>query len=383
MLGVEKGCSEDELKKAYRKLAKQYHPDLHPGDKEAEVHFKEVNEAYQVLSDKEKRARYDQFGFAGVDPNYGAGGGDGFGGFGGFGAGDIGDIFGDIFGSGFGGFGGFGGSTRTRNPNGPVRGNDIGQEVTLSFMEAVKGCKKQISFHRLETCSDCHGTGSANGSSPETCPNCHGSGQVTQTRTIPGLGSVRTQGACPRCGGKGKVITNPCPKCGGKGRVRVLKTLEVNIPAGIDDGQAFAVRGQGDQGVNGGPAGDVHVSVSVREDNIFTRKNYDIWCEFPLTFSQAVLGDEIEVPTVDGNVKYNVPAGTQPGTTFRLRERGVVDPNNPRRRGDQYVRVSIEVPRDLTKVQKEKLKDFEDSLTAKNYNKRGTFFDRLRDRFSK
>jgi len=247
VLGVQKGCSDDELKKAYRKVAKQYHPDLNPDNKEAEAKFKEVNEAYEVLSDKDKRARYDQFGHAGVDPNFGAGPGGGFSG----GFGDLGDLFGDLFG-GMGGFGGFGGSGRTRDPNAPVRGNDIGATIAMDFMEAVKGCTKQVSVQRLENCSSCGGSGAAQGTQAQTCPNCQGSGQVRTVRTIPGLGNVQTTGTCSRCGGKGKVINDPCKKCGGKGRVRVSKTLDAAIPAGIDDGQTFILRGQGDQGLNGG-----------------------------------------------------------------------------------------------------------------------------------
>ncbi|MEG1686760.1 MAG: molecular chaperone DnaJ [Angelakisella sp.] len=374
VLGVQKGCTEDELKKAYRKVAKSYHPDLNPDNKDAESKFKEVNEAYEVLSDKDKRARYDQFGHAGVDPNFGAGGfGGGGGGFGGFG--DLGDIFGDLFGS-FGG--GFGGSSRTRDPNAPVRGNDIGYAVTIEFMEAVKGCTKRVSTQKLEVCSDCNGSGASRGTQPETCPNCHGSGQVRTVRQIPGLGNVQTTGSCSRCGGKGKIVNDPCKKCGGKGRVRVSKTLEISIPAGIDDGQTFVVRGQGDNGANGGPAGDLHISVTVRPDSIFERQGFDIWCEIPITYSQAVLGDEITVPTVDGQVKYDVPEGTQNATVFRLREKGVTAVNG-KGRGDQYVRVAIEVPKGLSKAQKEKLREFEDSLTAKNYNKRQSFFNKLKD----
>lgn len=376
ILGVEKGCGDDELKKAYRNVAKKYHPDLNPDDKDAEAKFKEVNEAYEVLSDKEKRARYDQFGHAGVDPSFGGGGG-GFGGFGG-GFGDIGDIFGDLFGS----FGGFGGSSRTRDPNAPVRGNDVGYAVTLDFMESIKGCTKKVNTQRLEVCSDCTGTGATKGTQPETCPNCRGSGQVRTTRSIPGIGNVQTTGACTRCGGKGKIVNDPCKKCGGKGRVRTTKTLEVSIPAGIDNGQTFVVRGQGDNGVNGGPAGDLHVSVTVRPDPIFERNGFDIWCEIPLTYTQAVLGDEIVVPTVDGKVKYDIPEGTQNGTVFRLRDKGVTAING-RGRGDQYVKVAIEVPKGLSKGQKEKLREFEESLGSKNYVKRQGFIDKLKDMLDK
>lgn len=378
VLGVQKGCSEDDLKKAYRKVAKKYHPDLNPNNKEAEAKFKEANEAYEVLSDKEKRARYDQFGFAGVDANYGGGQGGGFGGFSG-GFGDLGDIFGDLFG-GFGG--GFGGSARTRDPNAPVRGNDVGYSVTIGFMDAVKGCTQKIAVQRLESCSSCNGTGAGHGSQPETCPTCHGSGQVRQVRSIPGLGQVQTSGTCNRCGGRGRIVNDPCKKCAGKGRVRVSKTLEVTVPAGIDDGQTFVVRGQGDNGVNGGPAGDLHISVTVRPDPLFERRGFDIWCEIPITYTQAVLGDKIVVPTVDGKVEYEVPEGTQNATVFRLRDKGVTAING-RGRGDQYVRVTIEVPKGLSRSQKEKLREFENSLSEKNYNKRQGFFDKIKDMLDK
>ena len=374
VLGVRKGVGDDELKKAYRKLAKEYHPDLHPDDKEAEAKFKEINEAYEVLSDKEKRARYDQFGHAGVDPNYGPGPGGGFGGFGGFG--DIFEDLGDIF------SGGFGGSTRTRNPNGPTRGNSQGCTLGLSFMEAVKGCKKEVSYQRLESCNACSGTGAAEGSRPETCPDCGGTGYVTVRRQSI-LGMMQVRQPCSRCGGKGQVIKNPCQKCGGKGRVRVNKKLTVNVPAGIDDGQTFIVRGEGDHGTGGGPAGDLQVTVTVRPDAIFERDGQNIWCEIPLTYTQAVLGDEIVVPTVDGKVKYTVPEGTQSGTVFRLRDKGIVDPSTGRHRGDQYVRVTVEVPKGLTRSQKDKLKEFEQSLSDKNYLKRKGFFDKLKDAFDR
>ncbi len=372
VLGVKKGCSDDELKKAYRREAKKYHPDLNPNDKEAEAKFKEVNEAYEVLSDKDKRARYDQFGHTGVDPNFGAGGG-GFGGFG-----DIGDLFGDLFGGGF----GFGGSSRTRDPNAPVKGNDVATNITISFMEAVKGCTKTVNIQHLEVCSECKGSGSQNNSHPQTCPNCNGTGQVRTVRSIPGLGNIQTSSTCPRCGGKGRVITDPCKKCDGKGRVRVRKAIEVNIPAGINDDQAILVRGQGDAGVNNGPTGDLRVGVSVRPDPMFERDGFDIWCEIPITYSQAVLGDEIVVPTVDGKVSYTIPEGTQNGTVFRLRDKGVTILNG-RGRGDQYVKVFVEIPKSLTKVQKEKLQEFEASLTNKNYNKRQGFLDRLKGMFDK
>ncbi len=371
VLGVGRQATEDEIKKAYRQLAKKYHPDLNPDDKEAEARFKEAGEAYEVLSNAEKRRKYDQFGFAGVDPGYG-----GAGGAAGFGFDDIGDIFESFFG---GGFGGFGGSTRTRNPNAPIKGADVSVTVPLSFMEAIKGCTKTITIKRLEVCSDCGGTGAKKGSAVETCPDCGGTGQVTVQRRTP-FGVMQSTGACTRCGGKGKIIKEPCQKCGGKGRVRVTKKLEVNIPAGIDDGQTFLVRGQGDHGINNGPSGDVAVTVTVRPDPLFERDGFNIWCEVPITFTQAVLGDEITVPTVDGKVSYTIPDGTQSGTVFRLRNKGVGYINGSGR-GDQYVKVTIEVPKNLSGKQKELLREFDSLSSDKNFEKRKGFFEKLRDMF--
>ena len=369
VLGVPKTASDDEIKKAYRKLAKKYHPDMNPGDKEAEAKFKEVGEAYEILSDREKRARYDQFGFAGVDPSYGAGAGAG-----GYASGfddiDLGDLFGSFF-------GGFGGSTRARNPNGPIRGRDINMNMTLAFEEAVLGCKKDVVIPHLETCESCHGSGAAAGSSPETCPTCGGSGTIRTTeRTM--LGTMQVQKTCPRCGGKGKIIGSPCTSCGGQGRVRRQKKLTVTVPAGINDGQTFTLRGQGDAGQNGGPAGDANITVTVRPDPTYERDGYDIWCDIPVTFSQAALGDEITVPTLEGKVKYNVPEGTQSGTVFRLKGRGVPYING-RGKGDQFVRVNVEVPKSLNARQKQALRDFEGTLGAKNYEKRKGFFERIKE----
>ena len=376
VLGVEKGASDDEIKKAYRKMAKKYHPDVNPDDKTAEAKFKEVGEAYEVLSDKQKRSRYDQFGHAGVDPSYGGGQG-GYERYQQYAHGDFGD-FNDIFGDIFSGFG-FGGSTKTRNPNGPIRGNDVQVRIQLSFMEAVKGCKKDIPIQRLERCADCGGTGAKAGTSPETCPDCGGSGQVRVQQRSP-FGVIQTVKACPRCGGKGKVINDPCKSCNGMGRVRHSRKITVDIPAGIDNGQTFVVRGQGDEGTNGGPTGDLNVTVLVKEDPIFQREGFDIWVDVPITYAQAVLGDEITVPTIDGKVSYNVPEGTQPGTTFRLRNKGVPYVNN-RGRGDQYVKVNIEVPTNLSSKQKDLLKDFDSSTGDKNYAKRKSFFDKIKDAF--
>ncbi len=375
VLGIAKGASEDEIKKAYRKQAKKYHPDLHPGDKEAEEKFKEVNEAYEVLSDKDKRARYDQFGHAGVDPNYGAGAGGGFGGgFAGFdGNIDLGDIFGSFFG------GGFGGGRRQANPNAPRRGADIRVSVALSFMEAAKGCKKTITVNHQDTCPECGGSGAAKGTSPETCPDCGGRGVVTtQTRTP--FGVMQSQRPCSRCGGRGKIIKNPCRKCSGTGRVQSSKRLEVTIPAGIDDDQSLAMRGLGDKGANGGPAGDVIIIVTVRPDTLFERDKYDVWVTVPITFSQAVNGDEVVVPTIDGKVEYKVPEGTQSGTVFRLRGKGIQYLNG-KGRGDQYVKVNVEIPKRLTRTQREALKKFEETLKDENYEQRKGFFKTLKEMF--
>ncbi len=337
--------------------------------------YYEVIGVQEVPSDDEIKTRYDQFGFAGVDPSYG--GGQGAYGAGGFGFDDLGDIFESFFGGGAGGFGGFGGSTRARNPNAPLRGNDVNIGLPLSFMEAALGCKKEVSVTRLEGCATCGGTGAKPGTSPETCPDCRGTGQVRVQQRTP-FGVIQTSKTCPKCGGTGKVIKDPCPDCKGQGRIRRTKKLEVSVPAGIDDGQTFVLRGQGDQGVNGGPAGDVNITVSVRPDPLFERDGYDVWCDIPITFTQAALGDEIVVPTIDGKVKYNIPEGTQPGTVFRLRNKGISYVNG-RGRGDQYVRVNLEVPRNLSGKQKDALKEFEKLSGDKNYEKRKSFFERLKD----
>ena len=382
VLGVPKTASDDEIKSAYRKLAKKYHPDLNPGDKEAEEKFKEVNEANDVLSDPQKRQRYDQFGFAGVDPNYAAANGGGAGGFGGgFGGVDLGDIFGDIFGGGFGGgFSGFGGGSSTRTANAPRKGHDIQASVILTFEEAAHGCSKKITINRQDTCPDCGGTGAAKGTSPETCPDCGGRGYVVTQQRTP-FGVMQSQQPCSHCGGRGTIIRNPCKTCRGTGKTAARKSLEINIPAGIDDDQNIALRGQGDAGSNGGPAGDVIVHVTVKADPMFERDGYDVTIHVPITFSQAVLGDDVEVPTVDGRIVQHIPEGTQSGTKFRLRGQGIQYLNG-RGRGDQYVIVDVEIPKKVTRAQREALKAFEDSMKEDNYEKRKGFFKNLRDRFS-
>ncbi|MDD7483353.1 MAG: molecular chaperone DnaJ [Clostridia bacterium] len=372
VMGVPKNAPEDEIKKAYRKLAKKYHPDLNPGDKEAEQKFKEVNEAYEVLSDKDKRARYDQFGFAGVDPNFGGGAG---------GAGspfqgvdfDMGDIFDSFFGGGFG--------RQTRRANGPRRGSDTEAQVIISFEEAAKGCKKEVSFTQVDACETCHGTGAEPGSSPQTCPQCNGTGQVRVSQRTP-FGVVQTSRGCDRCQGTGKIIEKPCKQCGGSGRMRRNKKIEITIPAGIDDDQILNVPGHGNAGAGGGPNGDLHVYVSVRPHPIFERRGNDVWCEMPITFTQAALGADVTVPTLDGQVSYHVHEGTQPGDIFKLRGKGIQSLNG-RTRGDQYVQVTVEVPRNLSQRQKELLLELDKNGDERNYQKRRSFFEKMRERSEK
>lgn len=371
VLGVSKNASDDELKKAYRKVAKQYHPDLHPDDKECEAKFKEANEAYEILSDKDKRARYDQFGFAGVDPNYGAGQGGGFsGGFGGFD--DLGGIFESFFGGGFGG-------GRRSNPNAPRRGNDIRASVVLDFMEACKGKKTTVRVNKLEKCTQCNGTGAAEAGSVKTCPDCRGAGTVNVSQRT-AFGMMQSQQVCSRCRGKGKIIEKPCTKCGGQGNVRNAVSREIDIPAGVADGQILRVSGGGDAGTNGGPSGDLHIVITVRPDAIFERDGYDVWTEVPITFAQATLGAKLDIPTIEGKVEYEIPSGTQNGAVFTLKGKGIKRVNRSSH-GDQYFKVSVEIPKNLTREQEKLLKEFDKSLERKNYAKRESFFDKIKEKF--
>ena len=365
VLGIGKDASESDLKKAYRRIAKDCHPDLHPGDAEAEARFKEANEAYAILSDPEKKAKYDQFGFAGVDPNYGAGAGDGFTGD----FSDLGDIFGDIFGA-FtgGGFGGGFGGGRTANRNGPQRGENLRVRLTITFEEAAFGCKKDINITRIDACPDCGGSGCASGTTAEVCPDCHGSGTVrTQQRTA--FGVFQSTSPCSRCGGSGKIIHTPCTKCRGAGTVRAQKTLNVSIPAGIDNGETISLRGQGNAGKNGGPAGDLLIVVQVRPSSIFQWEGTNLYSTISMTFVQAALGTEVEVETLDGPVSLNIPEGTQTGAVFRLRNKGVPSVRTGNR-GDLYVTVNLETPKNLSSKQKELLREFAELSGTKIFGKK-------------
>ena len=368
VLGVSKTASADEIKKAYRSLAKKYHPDMNPGDKEAEVKFKEANEAYEILSDADKRAKYDQYGHAAFDPSMG--GGSGFGGFGGFGGGDF--DFGDIFSSFFGG----GGSSSRSTRNMPIDGDDVLARITIDFNEAVFGCKKEISFSRIEGCPECGATGAEKGTKPETCTTCRGTGRVTvQQQTM--LGYMQTQRACSACRGTGKIIKNPCKNCNGKAYVKVNKKLEVTIPAGIDSQHRIVLRNQGSAGRNGGSAGDLVIEVRVKDDKIFTRQGNNVYCDIPISFTEAALGAEIDIPTLDGKTeKYNVPEGTQTGTRFTLRGKGIADINT-KRKGDVVITVVVETPKNLNTEQKKLLRDFAETLGENNTGKERSFFKKL------
>lgn len=360
VLGVSKSASPDEIKKAYRKLTKENHPDLHPGDKECEERFKEANEAYEVLSDEEKRKKYDQFGHAAFDPDAGFGGGGFGGGFGGFG--DLGDIFGDIF--------GFGGGA-ARNPNAPRKGESVRSNVTVSFEEAAFGCEKEVTVARVEQCPDCKGNGCAPGTTPEVCPDCKGSGSVRTTQRTP-FGIAQSTAPCSRCRGTGKIIHQPCKTCRGMGNIRRQHKVKVNVPAGIDNGQTISRPGYGNAGTNGGQAGDLLITVMVRPHPRFERDGSSVLIEQEISFAQATLGAEVEVPTLDGNVKLVIPEGTQPGTVMRLRGKGIPYLRGSGR-GDQFVTVSVAVPKNLSSHQKELLRQFASAMGESDTVKTGIF----------
>ena len=365
-LGIDKSASADEIKKAYRSLAKKYHPDMNPGNAEAEQKFKEINEAYGVLSDADKKAKYDQYGHAAFDQTGGFGGGGGFGGFGGFDF-DMGDIFSSFFG---------GGASSSRRANAPQQGDDIGVRIILSFEEAFFGCKKEVSYARVQKCGDCGGSGAEKGTSAEKCTKCGGSGTVrVQQRTA--FGMMQSTAACPDCKGTGKIIKTPCQNCKGKGMVKINKKLEVTIPAGIDDGQRIALRDQGNDGRNGGAAGDLIIQVSVRPHPVFERDGKDLYCEIPITFAEAALGATIKVPTMEGEVDYTIPEGTQSGTMFTVKQKGVPDVNG-RGKGNLYFKAMVETPKNLNEEQKKILRSFAESCQEKNFSKRSSFFGRFK-----
>ena len=365
ILGVAKDASEKELKKAYRRVAMKFHPDRNPGDKESEEKFKEANEAYEMLSDSQKRGAYDRYGHAGVDPSAGGGG------FGGGGAGNFSDVFGDVFGDIFGGAGG------GRGRGGPQRGSDLRYTLDLDLEEAVKGTTVKIKVPTLVGCGECKGSGAKKGSTPVTCTTCGGVGQVRMQQ-----GFFAVQQTCPNCRGKGKMISDPCRKCHGQGRLEEEKTLSVKVPAGVDTGDRIRLAGEGEAGPDGGPAGDLFVQISVRDHNIFERDGKHLYCEVPISFVDAALGGELEVPTLEGRVKLKVPSETQTGKLFRLRSKGVT-PVRGGSAGDLLCRVVVETPVNLNKRQKELLEEFHDTLSngSKHSPKKHSWFDGVKNFF--
>lgn len=350
VLGVSKDADEAAIKKAYRVLAKKYHPDTNPGDKEAEAKFKEASEAYAVLSDPQKRQQYDQFGHAAFENGGGAGGA------GGFDFGDMGDMFGDIFGDLFGG-----GRTRRGGGNGPVKGANILASVKLTFKEAIFGCEKELDLNLKDTCTKCNGSGAKPGTSPVTCSKCGGSGQVVMTQQSL-FGMVRNVTVCPDCKGKGKIIKEKCPDCYGTGYISNRKKIKVSIPAGIDNGQRVRLAGKGEPGINGGERGDILVEVSISRDPVFERQDMNIYSTVPISFADAALGNTIRIATVDGQVEYDVKPGTQTDTKVRLRGKGVPSIRNSQVRGDHYVTLVVKVPERLTEEQREALINFDTAM---------------------
>ena len=369
VLGVERNADDATLKKAYRKLAKKYHPDMNPGDKEAEAKFKEATEAYGVLSDPDKRRQYDQFGHAAFEN-----GGGGAGGFGGFDfSGDMGDIFGDIFGDLFGGGG------RRRANNGPMKGANLRAAVNIMFQEAITGCEKELEITLKDPCTKCNGTGAKPGTSPETCPKCNGSGQVVMTQQSM-FGMVRNVTVCPDCQGTGKIIREKCPDCRGTGFTSSRKKIQVSVPAGIDDGQSIRIRDKGEPGTNGGPRGDLLVEVRVARHAIFQREDMNIFSTADISFAQAALGGTIRIPTVDGDVEYEVKPGTQPNTRIRLKGKGVPSLRNRNVRGDHYVTLNLKVPTSLSNESKEALRKFDETLGGSGTKKK-SFKEKLKETF--
>lgn len=372
ILNIDKGADQDEIRRAYRKLAKKYHPDLNPDDKEAEQRFKEVSGAYEILKDPEKRERYDRFGHAGIDPQAGGAGGAGFGGFE--------DIFGDIFDI----FGGGGFSERSRR-RGPVKGRDLRYDLDLEFREAVFGVEKEIRVNRMEECSTCSGSGAKPGTDKRTCSKCNGSGEVQYAQQTP-LGQFVRVGTCDECQGEGEIIEEKCTTCHGAGRESKNRRINIKVPAGVDNGSVISLRGEGEGGEKGGPAGDLYIYLNVKEDKVYRRKGNNLYIDIPISFTEATLGAEIEVPVLEGVNKeeveyFNIPEGTQTGSQFRLRNKGV--PNLRRSgRGDLFFNVNIETPKELTDRQKELLLEFaEESGEVYKKNKKG-FFEKVKDAFN-
>ncbi len=371
ILGISKTADANEIKSAFRKLAKQYHPDLNPDNKEAEAKFKEVNEAYEVLSDPDKRAKYDQFGHAAFDQNAGFGGG-------GAGFNDFGDIFGDIFGDFFGG--GFGGTGQRAQRTGPKAGSDLKIKLDIEFEEAAFGTKKEIKINRIEKCHVCDGSGAKKGTSKKTCPTCNGSGSIRTVQRTP-FGQFASTKICTTCNGTGEVVEEPCTSCEGTGKEKKSRKLSINIPAGVDTGSVIPLRGEGNHGERGGPAGDLYVYINIKPHEIFERDGNDVWCEIPISFAKAAIGGSIQVPTIEGKVKYEVPEGTQTGTVFRLKNKGIKNLRGAGK-GDQYVRVKIEVPKKLTDKQKTILQEFAQEMGEQQDkdDKKG-FFGKMKDAF--
>ena len=377
VLGVDRGADEATIKKAYRQLAKKYHPDINPGDKEAEKKFKEASEAYAVLSDAEKRRQYDQFGHAAFEQ--GGGGAGGFGGFD-FNGGDMGDIFGDIFGDLFGG-----GRSRRAN-NGPMKGANVRTAVRITFEEAVFGCEKQLDLNLKDECTTCHGTGAKPGTSPETCPKCGGKGQIVYTQQSL-FGTVRNVQTCPDCNGSGKIVKEKCADCHGSGYITNRKKIAVTIPAGIDNGQSIRIREKGEPGVNGGPRGDLLVEVQVERHPIFQRQDMNIYSTAPVTFAQAALGGQIHITTVDGDMAYDIKPGTQTDTKIRLKGKGVPSLRNKNIRGDHYVTLVVQVPTKLNEEAKEYLRKYDEAVNGKINDskqekpKKKSFMEKIKETF--
>ncbi|MGB7606026.1 MAG: molecular chaperone DnaJ [Lutisporaceae bacterium] len=368
VLNINKGASEDEIKKAFRKLAKQHHPDVNQGNKESEAKFKEINEAYEVLGDKDKKAKYDQFGHAGVDPNgFGGGGAGGFGGF----EGGFGDIF-DMF------FNGGGGSS-SRSKTGPRKGADLKYEIEISFKEAAFGIKREVNITRNEACSDCKGSGAKTGSAVETCKKCGGTGEVRYAQNTV-FGRVVNVRPCEDCNGEGKIIKEPCSTCLGRGNVRKNRKITIDIPAGVDNGSVMPLRGEGEPGEKGGPKGDLYIYIRVKPHNLFKRDGVNIFCEIPISFVQAAMGAELLVTTLDGKEKFEIPDGTQTGTTFKLKGQGIPSLRS-KVRGDLYFTVIVEIPKKLNDKQKEALKHYADAIGEEITGHGKTFFDKVKDAF--